>query len=120
MNQPGWQQTWPLSAANQQKRRADDEDVFSAKKFRSAPQSGPLGAQPMQFQQFQQQQPLAPYQQPAAMEMQIEEPPPQPVIQCDTRKCPPCFAHRFCRPGFDCALLPPRACPPANNNSMQI
>ena len=113
-----WHQ--PLTAANQQKRQRDDEEVAS-KKFRSAPQSGPFGAQPVQFQQFQQFQqqferlPVsAPYQQPASMEMQIEAPQQQPVVQCDTRRCPPCFAHRFCRPGLNCMVAPP------DSNSMQM
>ena len=100
----------PLPSA--QKRRLDEESCELAKRSRyvpapnfahqqlpQQPHLGMMGQPPPQA--FVQPQP--PFI--AEAPMQLDVPPPPQMVVCDTRSCPPCFAHRFCRPGTSCLVV---------------
>lgn len=104
----------------QQKRRQDEDDCIPVKRARAAPamppqpsphfvvppaQPGPLHsifAQPLRHPD-------------GAMEDEDTEledascAPISKVVVCDTRACPPCFAHRFCRPNQHCLVAAERS-----------
>lgn len=96
-------QALPLAPAlNQQKRRSDEMDQSSLKRVRYVP---PPGNEPPLHTIFSQQ--IARTNTDEATDVEIDDAPsarPKPILVCDTRACPPCFAHRFCRPNMNCLV----------------
>ena len=114
---------WPAAAQqplqpqqhNQQKRRPDEDDYAPMKRARAAqpmllaPQQ-PFGQVPTMTQQpplhsiFA--QPLRRPGEGMCEDAEIGEAflPETQILVCDTRACPPCFAHRFCRPNQHCLV----------------
>ena len=114
---------WPAAAQqplqpqqhNQQKRRPDEDDYAPMKRARAAQPMLLAPQQPFgQVLQMTQQPPLhsifaQPLRRPGegmCEDAEIGEAflPETQILVCDTRACPPCFAHRFCRPNQHCLV----------------
>lgn len=93
---------------NQQKRRPDEDDCMPVKRARATPampsQPSPHFIVPPNPLHSIFSQPLR--RPDGAMEdedTELEDASSQ-IVVCDTRACPPCFVHRFCRPNQHCLV----------------